>query len=105
MRPGRLDRILYVAPPDRQARVDIFNVNFERMAVHEDVDVAKLADVVGDCFISFAERSNPKRVFFVELILVSVCFLWGWALAVFYRRTAVRERRSSAYVRMQLSML
>ena len=46
MRPGRLDRILYVSPPDRSARLDIFNVNFRKMAIHEDVDVNTLSDIV-----------------------------------------------------------
>ena len=46
MRPGRLDRILYVAPPDRAARLEIFDVNFRRMAVHEAVDREQLADMV-----------------------------------------------------------
>lgn len=46
MRPGRLDRILYVSPPDLQSRKDIFRVNFQKMAVAADVDIAELATMV-----------------------------------------------------------
>ena len=50
MRPGRLDRILYVSPPERSARLEIFSVNFRKMAINEDVDVEKLADMVSLAF-------------------------------------------------------
>lgn len=46
MRPGRLDRILYVGPPDLRSRVDIFKINFRRMAVADDVDADELAGMV-----------------------------------------------------------
>jgi ATP-dependent 26S proteasome regulatory subunit len=46
MRPGRLDRILYVSPPDISARTEIFKVNLKKMAVHEDVKVDELAAMV-----------------------------------------------------------
>lgn len=46
MRPGRLDRILYVSPPDFEARKQIFRISFSKMAVNEDVDVDELAQLV-----------------------------------------------------------
>lgn len=46
MRPGRLDRILYVSPPNLQARGDIFRLNFKKMAVHDAVDAEDLAQMV-----------------------------------------------------------
>lgn len=46
MRPGRLDRILYVSPPDFEARKHIFRITFAKMAVNEDVDVDELAELV-----------------------------------------------------------
>lgn len=46
MRPGRLDRILYVSPPNTQARADIFRLSFKKMSVHEDVDAEELAQMV-----------------------------------------------------------
>lgn len=46
MRPGRLDRILYVSPPDFEARKQIFSIQFAKMAVGEDVKVEELAELV-----------------------------------------------------------
>jgi AAA family ATPase len=46
MRPGRLDRILYVRPPDQASRVEIFRLNFAKMAVAADVDKDELATIV-----------------------------------------------------------
>jgi len=50
MRPGRLDRILYVSPPDQTSRVEIFRLNFAKMAVAEDVDKEELAEIVSSPF-------------------------------------------------------
>ncbi|BGP38636.1 AAA+-type ATPase [Rhodotorula kratochvilovae] len=49
MRPGRLDRILYVSPPDLEARKHIFRIQFAKMAVNEDVDVEELAALTDGC--------------------------------------------------------
>ncbi|GAA5976177.1 hypothetical protein JCM10908_005408 [Rhodotorula pacifica] len=49
MRPGRLDRILYVSPPDFEARKHIFNITFAKMAVNEDVNVDELAELTDGC--------------------------------------------------------
>ncbi|GAA5884653.1 hypothetical protein JCM6882_005335 [Rhodosporidiobolus microsporus] len=49
MRPGRLDRILYVSPPDLEARKQIFDIQFAKMAVSEDVDVGELAEMTDGC--------------------------------------------------------
>ncbi|BGP30639.1 AAA+-type ATPase [Rhodotorula toruloides] len=49
MRPGRLDRILYVSPPDLEARKQIFRLNFAKMAVNEDVSVDELAELTDGC--------------------------------------------------------
>ena len=46
MRPGRLDRIMYVGPPDLASRAEILAINFKKMAVHPDVDVQALAALV-----------------------------------------------------------
>jgi SpoVK/Ycf46/Vps4 family AAA+-type ATPase len=45
MRPGRLDRIVYVRLPDRQTRREIFELRLKQMPVAEDVHLNKLADV------------------------------------------------------------
>jgi AAA family ATPase len=44
MRPGRIDRILYVGPPDRDARIKILNINLKKIPHAADVQVEELAD-------------------------------------------------------------
>lgn len=46
MRPGRLDRILYVGPPDLDARKEILQIKLSRMAVDPALDLNELADLV-----------------------------------------------------------
>lgn len=46
MRPGRLDRILYVGPPDLDARIDIFSIRFRSMTVEPGTDARELALLV-----------------------------------------------------------
>jgi AAA family ATPase len=47
MRPGRLDRILYVGPPDFAGRVDILRIRTRNMAVEPGLDFDALATLVG----------------------------------------------------------
>ena len=46
MRPGRLDRILYVGPPDPSGREEILRIKLSRMTVAPEVDVQELAKLV-----------------------------------------------------------
>lgn len=43
MRPGRLDRIVYVPLPDAATRREIFSLQFRGMPVAENVSVDELA--------------------------------------------------------------
>lgn len=43
LRPGRLDTILYVSPPDLPARREILKIKTRKMCVAEDVDLERLA--------------------------------------------------------------
>ncbi|MCR8473508.1 MAG: CDC48 family AAA ATPase, partial [Crenarchaeota archaeon] len=43
LRPGRIDRLLYVPPPDFNARLDIFKVHTRGMPLADDVDLVELA--------------------------------------------------------------
>ncbi len=43
LRPGRFDRIIYVPPPDEEARYEIFKIHTKRMPLAEDVDLKELA--------------------------------------------------------------
>lgn len=49
MRPGRLDRILYISPPDREARSEILRIKMSRMSLSNDVDLARLAEQTEGC--------------------------------------------------------
>lgn len=49
MRPGRLDRILYVGPPDQQAREEILKIRTSTMKVASDIDVADIARMTAGC--------------------------------------------------------
>ena len=44
-RPGRLDQVIYVPPPDEVARLAILNSVLRNMAVEDDLDVGDLARV------------------------------------------------------------
>ncbi len=45
LRPGRFDSVLFVPPPDRDARVDIFKVHTRNMPLADDVSIEKLSDM------------------------------------------------------------
>eukprot|EP00058_Branchiostoma_floridae_P005333 XP_002590821.1 hypothetical protein BRAFLDRAFT_90046 [Branchiostoma floridae] len=43
LRPGRVDRTIYVPPPDLTARVEILHVHSRKMPLSHDVDIQELA--------------------------------------------------------------
>lgn len=43
MRPGRIDRILYVAPPDFNSAKEIYDIELRKMSHSKDVDTVELA--------------------------------------------------------------
>ncbi len=44
LRPGRLDRLVYVAPPDEKSRYEIFRIHLLNKPLKSDVDLNKLAE-------------------------------------------------------------
>ncbi len=44
LRPGRIDRLVYVTPPDKEARYEIFKVHTSKTPLNSDVDLNKLAE-------------------------------------------------------------
>jgi transitional endoplasmic reticulum ATPase len=48
LRPGRIDRLIYVMPPDRDSRLEIFKVHSARTPLDVDVDLETLADDTSD---------------------------------------------------------
>lgn len=50
LRPGRLDRLVYVGPPDHEARKQILRSRMAKMAVHADaLDLDKLGQMTDGC--------------------------------------------------------
>lgn len=49
LRPGRLDRLLYVGPPDLEARKQILTKRTREMALAEDVNLSLIADLTHGC--------------------------------------------------------
>ncbi|MCS6769204.1 MAG: CDC48 family AAA ATPase [Candidatus Caldarchaeum sp.] len=45
LRPGRFDRVLYVPPPDKSARLAIFKIHTREMPLDVDVDLEALASI------------------------------------------------------------
>ncbi|MEM1948317.1 MAG: CDC48 family AAA ATPase [Candidatus Caldarchaeum sp.] len=45
LRPGRFDRVLYVPPPDKAARLAIFKIHTREMPLDKDVDLEQLAAI------------------------------------------------------------
>jgi ATP-dependent 26S proteasome regulatory subunit len=82
LRPGRLDRILYVGPPDFEARKDIFRIRFSKMAIEPDTGIEDLA-------------------FMVSRAASWAGFQADWMSSSIGRLKAVRVQRSPRYVRMQ----
>ncbi len=46
MRPGRLDRILYVGPPDLEGRIEILRIRTQKMSVEAGLDLEHIARMV-----------------------------------------------------------
>jgi SpoVK/Ycf46/Vps4 family AAA+-type ATPase len=43
MRPGRLDRILYVGPPDQKAREEILKIRMKIMTIDPHINIPEIA--------------------------------------------------------------
>ncbi|GGP20998.1 ATPase AAA [Thermocladium modestius] len=46
LRPGRFDRIVYIPPPDKEARFEILRVHTRNMPLGKDVDLEELANML-----------------------------------------------------------
>ncbi|KAH7913370.1 P-loop containing nucleoside triphosphate hydrolase protein [Hygrophoropsis aurantiaca] len=49
MRPGRLDRILYVGPPNQEGREDILAIRTRNMSVEDGLDLKEIARITEGC--------------------------------------------------------
>ncbi len=44
LRPGRFDRLIYIPPPDKEARKEIFKIHTRKKPLAEDVNIDELAE-------------------------------------------------------------
>ncbi|RIA96601.1 P-loop containing nucleoside triphosphate hydrolase protein [Glomus cerebriforme] len=49
LRPGRIDRILYVSPPDIQSRKEIFKIQLKKMSHAKDINLEEFATKTDGC--------------------------------------------------------
>jgi hypothetical protein len=65
MRPGRLDRLIYVGPPDAQGREEIFRIRTKSMSIAPNVDILVLVALV-------SALHNPKTEFLILIKKLSL---------------------------------
>lgn len=44
LRPGRFEKLMYVPPPDKNARYDILKVHTKKVALSDEVNLEELAE-------------------------------------------------------------
>ncbi|KAH7885147.1 P-loop containing nucleoside triphosphate hydrolase protein [Phlebopus sp. FC_14] len=49
IRPGRLDRILYIGPPDQEGREEILRIRTKRMSVDSELNIKQIALMTEGC--------------------------------------------------------
>lgn len=59
MRPGRLDRLVYVGPPDLQGREEILRIRLSKMSVDPAIDTSEIALLV--CFHCANVQPSPPH--------------------------------------------
>ncbi|UZJ53463.1 hypothetical protein CBS101457_002783 [Exobasidium rhododendri] len=66
LRPGRLDRLLYVGPPDLEARRQILALRAANMALEEEIDLDKIAAMTDGCsgaeMVSICQEAGLKAM-------------------------------------------
>lgn len=72
MRPGRLDRILFVGPPDKEGREDILRIRMRTMTVGPDVDVGAIANLVSLLSYRTPKCHSPLSSFSQRYSLMSM---------------------------------
>jgi len=77
LRPGRFDKIIYVPPPDREARKAILRVHLSNGPLSEDIDYNKLADMTnGYSGADLAAISKEAKVTAVRDIIRGISHDW-----------------------------
>ncbi|MEM3837556.1 MAG: AAA family ATPase, partial [Fervidicoccaceae archaeon] len=45
IRPGRIEKLIYIPPPNKDERIEIFRIHTKNMPLAKDVDLIKLAEI------------------------------------------------------------
>lgn len=76
MRPGRLDRKVYVPLPDKTTRLEILKLKLSKMPTSNDVDINKLVDLTEN--YSGAEvRFISFNIFFISWMQYKILLFIG----------------------------
>lgn len=72
LRPGRIDRLIYIAPPDRNSRSEILKVHTANTPLDGDVDLDTLADDTEDFTgADLASVCNEAMIFAIREFVIS----------------------------------
>tara|TARA_R110002050_G_scaffold293453_1_gene449970 strand:+ start:58 stop:444 length:387 start_codon:yes stop_codon:yes gene_type:complete len=70
MRPGRLDKLVYIPLPDKESRISIFKANLRKAPVETDIDFKVLADATDGVY----SKWNFSYCFVVFICIHACCF-------------------------------
>ncbi len=98
LRPGRFDRVVYVPPPNREARLEILRIHTRNMPLAGDVDLGVIADRTEGCtgadlraicleagLIALREDRNASRVAMRHFLAAMEEFNSARALSMAFR--------------------
>lgn len=67
MRPGRLDRLIYVGPPDFESRKKILEIQMAKMAVEPGLDIDEFAKATEGCsgaeIVQFCQEAGMRAMY------------------------------------------
>ncbi|PWN23403.1 AAA-domain-containing protein [Microstroma glucosiphilum] len=100
LRPGRLDTLLYIGPPDRSARLSILALRCKSMATRSDeVDLGKIADLVSNADTLSVRPSLKLALMYMPCLCVLLPDLTDRWLLGSRSRLRLPRRWDSGHVR------
>jgi len=60
LRPGRLDRLVYIPPPNVSSRAQIFAIHLRGKPLADDVDIEQLAKETDDTLVPISKQFVEK---------------------------------------------
>ncbi|KAK9156249.1 hypothetical protein Sjap_003729 [Stephania japonica] len=107
VRPGRIDRRLYIGLPDAKQRIEIFGVHSEGKQLAEDLvfrtvgySGADIRNLINEAGIMFIERISGHGNFMRQLRFLGGCLLW---LPIYFVTCNWEMRKMRAIAAMESS--